>query len=412
MSQVDTFDPKPELDRNHGKKLNTVLKDPGELMLFGGQNNTPLLRSPFKFRRYGQSGLPVSEIFPNLGESVDEICFVRSLAGESNNHVASLYLMNTGSLRQGNPSLGAWVTWALGTENPDLPGFVVLMEYATEPTGGPSNWGSGFLPAAYQGTLLRGGPTPILDLAPPAGLPAGVQRANLDLLGSLNREHGKSRADDSELEARMAAYELAYRMQAKMPEAVDLSREDPKTLEFYGANDPATASLGRKCLTARRLVERGVRFVEIYSGGYTSDDGWDAHGGLAANHARHARSADRPFAALLRDLKRTGLLSQTLVVCASEFGRMPISQGNDGRDHNPDSQTAWMAGAGVRGGHVVGATDEVGFRAVEEPHPVRDLHATILHLLGLDDHKLTYYFNGRHQRLTDNGGDVIRSALA
>ena len=412
LSQMDSFDPKPELDRHHGKKLTGELLPGVQVMTYNGGNAAPLLRSPFKFRKHGQSGIEVSELFPGIADHVDELCFVRSIYGDFNNHCPALYQLNTGMGPQGYPSMGAWITYALGSDNSDLPGFIVMTECNAFPIGGPSNWGSGFLPAAYQGTMVRTGGTPILDLKPPADLAGEDQRASLDLLGRLNRDHLKERRGDTELEARMASYELAFRMQAKTPEVVDLSREPEETRKLYGLDVKETEDLGSKCLLARRLVERGVRFVQVYSGAYQCGTDWDAHGDVAGNHRDRARRADRPIAALLKDLKRTGLLSQTLVVFASEFGRMPISQGSNGRDHNPGVQTIWLAGPGVKGGTVIGASDPVGFKAAEEPHHVRDLHATMLHLLGLDDMRLTYYFNGRHQRLTENGGQLIRKALA
>jgi hypothetical protein len=413
LSQVDSFDAKPELDRHHGKKLTTeILKGVGEVKTYFGGDTAPLMKSPYKFRKYGERGMLVSDLFPHLGTCVDDMTFLHSLWNDINNHAPAMFQLNTGQTNPGWPSVGAWVTYALGTENQDLPGFAVMTEKNSLTLGGPANWGSGFLPAAYQGTFLRSGGTPILDLSAPADLPPAAQRASLDLLGKLNEDHLKTRPGDSDLEARMAAYELAFRMQARTPEVVDVSREPKETLELYGVGHPETDDLGRKCLLARRLVERGVRFVQVYSGSYKCGDAWDAHGGLEASHRKAALACDRPFAALLKDLRRTGLLSQTAVVCSSEFGRMPISQGGDGRDHNPAVQTAWLCGAGVKAGHSVGASDEIGYKAVEEPHHFRDLHATMLHLLGLDDMRLTYYFNGRHQRLTENGGQVIHNAFA
>ncbi|HXX92919.1 MAG TPA: DUF1501 domain-containing protein [Planctomycetota bacterium] len=413
LSQVDSFDPKPELDRHHGKKLSAeILRGVGEVKTFFGGDTAPLMKSPFRFRKCGERGMPVSEIFPRLGTRVDDLTFVHSLWNDINNHAPAMFQLNTGQTVPGWPSIGAWVTYALGTENPDLPGFVVMTEKDSLTLGGPANWGSGFLPAAYQGTLLRSGSAPILDLKPPADLPSAAQGASLELLRKMNADHRADRPGDSELDARAAAYERAFRMQARAPEVFDLSRESRETRDLYGVGRKETDDLGRKCLLARRLVERGVRFIQIYSGSYKCGDAWDAHGGLAANHQKTAEACDRPFAGLLEDLKRTGLLDQTVVVCASEFGRMPISQGGDGRDHNPGVQTAWMCGAGVKPGHSVGASDEIGLKAAAEPFHFRDLHATMLHLLGLEDLRLTYYFNGRHQRLTENGGTVIRSALA
>lgn len=414
MSQMDTFDPKPDLDKYHGKKLTPeIVKGIGEVKtFFGGKDGSPLMRSPYKFTKRGGSGMPVSEILPNLGGCVDDMAFIRSLGCDSNSHTPALFQMNTGFIQQGYPSLGSWLLYGLGSENPDLPGFCVMVQENALVNGGPANWSAGFLSATYQGTYLRSGTTPILHLDPPADFPPDAQKRSLELLNSLNEGHLKGREDESALQARIAAYDLALRMQATMPGVADLSQESEETRKLYGLDNKDTLDTGRKCLLARRLVERGVRVVQIYSGSSQCGGAWDAHAGLDAGHRKCATWIDRPFAALLQDLKRTGLLSQTLVVGLSEFGRMPISQGGTGRDHNPQCQTVWMAGAGVKPGTVVGATDEVGYRAVESPFHMRDLHATILNLMGLDDMRLTYYFNGRNHRLTENGGRVINAALA
>jgi hypothetical protein len=412
MSQMDTFDPKPELDRYDGKKLTAeILPGAGEVKTFFGGDSSPLMRSPYQFAKRGQCGMDVSELFPQLGECVDEICFVRSLTCDSNSHTPALFQMNTGSIQQGFPSLGSWLLYGLGSENPDLPGFCVMVQKNALVNGGPANWGAGFLPATYQGTYLRSGTTPILHLDPPADFPPAAQQGSLDLLRTLNAEHRRGREDDSNLSARMASYDLALRMQARMPEAADLSRESEETTKLYGLNDPDTEDTGRKCLLARRLVERGVRVVQIYSGSSQCGGAWDAHSDIKNGHRKCAKWIDRPVAGLLRDLKTRGLLSQTLVVGLSEFGRMPISQGGTGRDHNPGAQTIWLAGAGIKPGTLVGATDSLGYRAVESPYHMRDLHATILHLMGLDDMRLTFYFNGRNYRLTENGGQLIKQAL-
>lgn len=412
-SQMDTFDPKPDLDRYHGKTLSDeILKGVGDIKTFGGGNKAPLMRSPFSFKKYGQSGIEVSEIYPHLGSCVDDMCFVRSVYGDSNNHAPALFEMNTGSILQGHPSVGSWVTYGLGTENQDLPAFIVMTDHRGGPIGGAPNWSSGFMPATYQGTVFRSSGTPILDLTPHGNVTPEQQRASLDLLGKLNEEHLQAHSGDSDLEARIAAYELAYRMQAHAPEIVDISREKPETLQLYGIDSARTEKFGRKCLLARRLVERGVRFIQIYSGGGHGDDTWDAHGDIVGNHGKHAGDTDRPIAGLLRDLRQRGLLDSTLVVWAGEFGRMPISQGSRGRDHNPGVQTVWMAGGGIRGGTVIGSSDEVGYKAGRDPCHIRDLHATILHAMGLDDMALTYLSNGRFQRLTENGGKVIKAAFA
>jgi hypothetical protein len=414
MSQMDTFDPKPALEKHHGKKLTPeILPGVGEVRtFFGGKDASPLLKSPYKFAKRGQCGMDVSELFPHLGACVDDMCFVRSLTCDSNSHTPALFQMNTGSIQQGFPSLGSWLLYGLGSENPDLPGFCVMVQKNSLVNGGPANWGAGYLSATYQGTYLRSGTTPILHLQPPQDLPPAAQRNSVNFVQHLNRQHLRGREDEPALSARIAAYDLALRMQSKMPEAVDLASETDETRKLYGLDDPDTEDTGRKCLLARRVVERGVRVVQIYSGSSQCGGAWDAHSALETGHRKCARSIDRPFAGLLHDLKRRGLLNQTLVVGLSEFGRMPISQGGTGRDHNPLCQTMWLAGAGINPGTVVGATDEVGYRAVESPCHTRDLHATILHLMGLDDMRLTFYFNGRNMRLTENGGNLIRQALA
>jgi hypothetical protein len=413
MSQMDTFDPKPELDKHDGKRLTPeILPGIGEVKtFFGGKDGSPLMRSPYKFAKHGQCGMDVSELFPRIAERVDDMCFVRSLTCDSNSHTPALFQMNTGTIQQGFPSLGAWLLYGLGSENPDLPGFCVMVQKNALVNGGPANWGAGFLGATYQGTYLRSGTTPILHLEAPADFPPAAQQGSMNFLRTLNHEHLRRRADDSNLSARLASYDLALRMQARMPEAVDLARESEETRKLYGLDDPDTEDTGRKCLLARRLVERGVRVVQIYSGSSQCGGAWDAHSGLKDGHRKCAKWIDRPVAGLLQDLKRSGLLSQTLVVGLSEFGRMPISQGGTGRDHNPGAQTIWLAGAGIKPGTTVGATDPLGYRAVESPYHMRDLHATILRLMGLDDFRLTFYFNGRNYRLTENGGQLIEQAL-
>jgi hypothetical protein len=412
-SHVDTFDPKPDLDKYSGKTLTAdLVKGIGEVKTFFGDNKAPLMRSPYKFQKHGKSGIEVSELFPNLAACVDDMCFLRSIYGDSNNHAPALFEMNTGSILQGHPSVGSWVTYGLGTENQDLPAFVVMTDHRGGPIGGAPNWSSGFMPATYQGTVFRANGTPILDLSPGENVTPQEQRASLDLLGKLNAEHLSAHPGDSELDARIAAYELAYRMQAHAPEVVDLSKESAETRALYGLDDPKTEEFGRKCLLARRLVERGVRFIQLYSGGGHGDDTWDAHGDIVYNHGMHAQETDKPMAGLLLDLKRRGLLDSTLVIWGGEFGRMPISQGGKGRDHNPGVQTVWMAGGGVKSGTVVGSSDEVGYKTGDSPFHIHDLHATILHLMGLNDMTLTYLYNGRNQRLTENGGQLIQAALA
>ena len=405
VSHVDTFDYKPMLERHHGKPLTGK----GKVRVRQGFPG-PLMRSPFKFRPYGECGKQVSELFPHMGSMVDDLAFVHSCKGRSNDHVLAHYEWNTGSVLMGHPSVGSWVTYGLGSENQSLPGFVVVYDHRGGPFSGPANWSSGYLPATYQGTVFRSQGDPILDLKPPSDLLAPEQqRARLDHLAKLNEEHSKRHPGSSELAARIASYELAYRMQGCAPEAVDISQESEETKRLYGMDDPVTEPFGRQCLLARRLVERGVRFVQLYSGALRQQDidTWDAHSNLVENHTLHAGEADKPIAGLLKDLKRSGLLDETLVVWHSEFGRMPISQRGVGRDHNPHAMTAWMAGAGIRGGQSIGATDEFGYKAEEQVLTYHDLHATILHMLGMDHKRLTYFFNGRHMRLTDVHGEVI-----
>jgi hypothetical protein len=344
-----------------------------------------------------------------VGELIDDICVVRSCWADGLNHVGSVCQMNTGSILAGRPSLGAWVSYGLGSENENLPGFVVLLDTDREPPGGSRIWGTGFMPATFQGTRFRNGHSPVLHLTPPEQLGERQQRSKLDYLNRLNERHRESRAGETELDARIASYELAFRMQAHAPEAVDLSQETRDTRALYGLDEKPTAAFGRNCLLARRLVERGVRFVQLYSG---SGSGWDAHSKIEDNHSRLCGATDKPIAGLLTDLKRRGLLDDTLVIWGGEFGRTPMSEKGDGRDHNPYGFTMWLAGGGVRGGHVVGATDEFGLKAVERRVHVRDLHATILDLLGLDHTQLIYLHQGRPERPTVNEGQVIDDVMA
>ncbi|PYV19420.1 MAG: DUF1501 domain-containing protein [Acidobacteria bacterium] len=408
VSHVDTFDPKVDLDRHHGQ----ALEGKGEIIVRQGHPG-PLMRSPFRFQKYGQSGIEVSEIFPNVARKVDEIALIRSMYGRSNDHVQAHYELASGTIRMGFPSLGSWVTYGLGTENQSLPAFVVIYDARGGPFGGPANWSAGFMPAAYQGTVFRSSGDPIIDLRPPGDLSPEQQRARLDLLARLNDLDLRRYPASSELAARIASYELAYRMQGCAPEAVDVSKEPETVKKLYGLDDPVTRPFGQQCLMARRLVERGVRFVQLYHGGLGNQDfdTWDAHRNVKENHTQHAAEADRPIAGLLEDLKRTGLLDETLVIWQAEFGRMPISQRGLGRDHNPGAMTIWLAGAKIRGGQVIGASDEFGYKAAVEPHSTHDLHATILHLLGMDHKRLTYLFNGRNMRLTDVYGEPIRQIV-
>ena len=410
VSHIDTFDPKPSLDKYHGQPL------PGEKDVQVQQGYPgPVMRSPYKFKKYGQSGIEVSELFPHLGSMVDDFALIRSCVGRSNDHSISHFEWTTGAILPGSPSYGAWVTYGLGTENQNLPAFVVIFDHRGGPYNGPNNWGAGYLPAAYQGTAFRSVGDPILDLSPPPEyLTREEQRARLDFLARLNQEHEERFPGVSELSARIASYELAYRMQSCAPETMDLGQETEETKALYGLDKEITQPFGRQCLLARRLVERGVRFVQLWSGAYVNDtvDTWDAHNSIVDNHGQHAMEVDKPIAGLLKDLKRRGMLDDTLVVWHTEFGRMPISQRGVGRDHNPNAFSVWMAGAGIPGGQVVGQTDDFGFRVVKQPISVHDFHATILHKVGLDHKKLTYYFNGRNMRLTDVHGELIPQFVA
>ena len=414
VSHVDTFDPKPALRKYAGEPLDG--KVDGSIVVRQGFPG-PLMPSPFSFQKHGESGIEVSELFPHLGKKVDEIAFLRSVYGRSNDHVQATYEMQTGQLRMGFPSVGAWVTYGLGSESSSLPAFVVMNDFRGGPLGGPNDWGAGFLPAGYQGTRFRAVGEPIVDLKPPEGL-LGMspeeQRARLDTLAKLNELDMQKYPSSSELAARISSYELAYRMQGCAPEAIDLSSESKETQKLYGLDDKVTEPFGRQCLLARRLVERGVRFVQLYHGGMGNQDTdtWDAHSNLEENHRQHAAESDLPIAGLLSDLASRGLLETTLVLWHGEFGRMPISQRGVGRDHNPGTMTVWMAGAGIKGGQVVGSSDEFGYKALEQPISVHDLHATMLHLLGMDHKKLTYRFQGRDIRLTDVYGSPIPQVVS
>jgi hypothetical protein len=401
-SHVDLFDPKPELTKHHGQPLPASFGKPVSQFTKG---DTPLLASTRRFRKHGRSGLEVSDLLPHLAGCVDDIAVLRSCWCTSTVHAPAMYELHTGRTAMGFPSLGSWVTYGLGSVSDNLPAYCVMLQPEGTPEGGAPCWGAGFLPAVYQGTPLRKGPSPILNLKPPAGVSREQQRRTFDLLRRM--DEADLDPDDAELSARIASYELAFRMQRHAPEAVDLARETVATRSAYGLNDARTADFGTRCLLARRLVERGVRFVQLYSGGGPLIAQWDAHDDLNANHEKMCGHVDRPIAALLRDLKQRGLLESTLVVWASEFGRTPMSQGGRGRDHNPYGYTMWLAGGGVKGGQAIGATDEFGLRAVKDRISVNDFHATILHLLGLDHVRLTFLHSGRDERLTDVGGRVI-----
>jgi len=396
-SSVDMFDPKPELTKRDGQKI--------QIDVFNG-NPGPLLKSPFQFKQYGESGAWVCDKYPNVAKHVDDFAFIKSLHSESNDHVPALYQINTGIARPGFPSAGAWVTYGLGSENQDLPGYVVLGNNQGI-KGGPLNWHAGFLPSAFQGTLFRSEGNPILNLSRPGDVTRDDQRRQLDLLARLNDEHLKEHPGESELLGRIQSFELAYRMQTEAVSLIDFATETEATRKSYGLDRTETKSYGSKCLLARRLVESGVRFVQVYS-----DGEWDAHSNLTGNHTNHCLATDAPIAGLLADLKQRGLMDSTLVIWGGEFGRMPVSQGKDGRDHNPHGFMAWMAGAGIKGGVSFGETDDIGYKAVVDPVTVHDLHATILHLLGIDHKRLTHLHNGRRYRLTDVAGNVIDKILA
>lgn len=404
VSHVDTFDPKPALSRHAGQPLTGK----GDVVVRQGHPG-PLMPSPFRFKKYGGSGMDVSEIFPHVATHVDDFALLRSAVSKSNDHVQAHYALASGMIRMGFPSVGSWVTYGLGSETQSLPAFVVIYDSRGAPFGGPANWSAGFMPASYQGTVFRASGAPILDLQPPERITQDEQRARLALLDKLNRLDLEKNPGGSELAARIESYELAYRMQACAPEVVNLDTETPATKKLYGFDDKVTEPFGRQCLMARRLVERGVRFVQLYHGGLGNQntDTWDAHEDVRSNHTKHAAEVDLPISGLLTDLRARGLLDSTLVVWQGEFGRMPISQRGVGRDHNPGAMSIWMAGAGIRGGQIIGSTDEFGYKAEEQPISVHDLHATILHLLGVDHTRLTYRFNGRDIRLTDVYGEPI-----
>lgn len=408
-SQVDLLDPKPELTRHNGKPIPNLDADP----LFKIRNPGNLLATTHRFDKHGHSGLEISDLFPHLSRCADDLAVVRSCYADSFAHGSGLLQMNTGFVRQGYPSLGSWVTYGLGTVNQDLPAFVVFLDPRGGPIGGAPNWGAGFMPATYQGTQFRTSGDPLIDLSPPAGMTRAQQRQQLDLLQTLGHLAPTPVERETELAARIATYELAFRMQAHAPDAVDLSQESSATQALYGLDNPETAPFGTRCLMARRLIERGVRFVQVYSGGGHSDQNWDAHGDVNANHKLHCAETDRPMYALLTDLKQRGLLDETLVVWGGEFGRTPTSQGsNGGRDHNPRGFSTWLAGGGVRGGQAYGSTDDFGFAAAVNKVHVHDLHATILHLMGMEHEHLTYFHGGRNMRLTDVEGHVVHELLA
>ena len=412
VSHLDTWDYKPALIRRDGQPMPGVEK----LITFQGENGN-LARSPWKFRPRGESGKYISDLLPHLAARADDLCFVHSLTSKTNTHGPGEMFMSTGFTLEGFPSMGAWVSYALGTENQDLPAYVAIPDPRGDPQQGPANWTNGFLPAAYQGTSFNA-ERPINHLARPQSIAPGDDVAARDFLRLLNDEHLRRNPGDTELSARIAAYELAGRMQSSAPEVGDLSRESPATRSLYGLDDqnPLTAAFGRNCLLARRLLERGVRFITLFNGAFAMGEGvlnWDGHRRIQSDYTRHGPILDKPAAALLIDLRARGLLDDTLIVWTTEFGRMPTFQrGTQGRDHNPKGFTAWLAGAGVKRGFSFGATDEFGYQAVEKVVDVHDFHATILHLLGIDHQRLTYNNNGTSRRLTDVHGHVIRDVLA
>jgi hypothetical protein len=405
-SHLDTFDPKPELNRLAGQPLPSSFKPVITPM---GEGRAPLLPSRRKWKQHGGSGIWVSDWLPQIATCVDDLAVIHSCWSDGLNHVGGVCQMNTGSTLAGRPSLGSWVTYGLGSENANLPGFVVMQDVPrAQVAGGPRNWGTGFMSAAYQGTRLAGGVEPIANLRTPAAVGPARQQGKVDFLGRLNHRHLLPRLDQSELDARIKSYELAFRMQAEAPEAVDLSTETIATQTLYGLDSPATEATGRLCLLARRLVERGVRFVQLYCGAGSK---WDAHTNIEGTHSQTCLAMDRPVAGLLKDLKRRGLLEETLVVWGGEFGRTPMSEKGDGRDHNPYGFTMWMAGGGIKEGIVVGKTDDVGLHAIEDRLHVHDIHATILYALGVDHGKLIYRHQGRPERPTVNEGRVFRGLL-
>ncbi len=408
-SQVDTWDYKPELQKRDGQKLGGADPKTGFFTTSG-----KLLKSPFEFKRHGLSGTWVSEIFPHLANHVDQMAFIHSCYSESNNHSPALFHINTGLNRMGFPCVGSWITYGLGTENEDMPGFVVMTDALGRglPKGKAFNWGAGFLPGVYQGTRLNNESPAIDNLFRLSIQSATQQRRLLDALETSNREHQQRYTDETDLTARIESFELAFRMQMSAPEVLDVAQETETTYKSYGLDNKKCAHFGRQCLMARRMVERGVRFIQIYSGGTDNEKSWDGHQDIQKNHSHFAGEVDQPIAALLADLKQRGLLDSTLVMCCGEFGRTSDSQGSRGRDHNPNAFTTWFAGGGIKGGVHYGATDEFGYKAVQNRTSVHDLHATILHLLGMDHERLTYRFNGRDYRLTDVYGDIVSEIIA
>jgi hypothetical protein len=395
-SHIDTFDFKPAMNGMDGKTVEVKTFGRG-----GHRNQGRIVEPRWSFRQYGECGKHVSQLFPNLAHCVDDIAFLHSMTADSPIHGSALFMMNSGRILSGSPSLGSWVNYGLGSINENLPGFVVMLDQSGGPINGAKNWSSGFMPASYAGTVFRASGSPINDLSMPDGVSDPMRRDVLETLHQMNERHLQARLDNSDLAARLTSYELAFKMQQAAPEAVDLSQESQATRDLYGLDNETTRDFGTRCLLARRLVERGVRFIQVYSGGAHNDQNWDAHGDLIANHTQHAAETDWPIAGLLQDLKQRGLLEETLVVWGGEFGRQPTAEYDvgTGRDHNSYGFTMWMAGGGVRGGVSVGATDELGAAAVDQPMHVKRLHATVLNQLGLDPNGLSFFFRGLDQKL-------------
>ena len=404
-SHLDLFDPKPLLNELAGSPLPSSF---GEVITAMGELRSPLLPSRRSWTLHGQSGIPISDWMPLVGRHADDLAVIRSCVADGINHSAGVCQMNTCSILSGRPSLGAWASYGLGTENENLPAFVVMQDNSSSVVNGVRNWGSGFMPATYQGTRLSEGSQPIAHLHSPEGFSDARQRSKLHFLSAINRDFAERHREQSELDARLRSYELAFRMQSEAPEAIDIGDETAETLSLYGVGQKETDAYGRLCLLGRRLAERGVRFIQLYSGAGSK---WDSHDSIEKKHAQLCRGVDRPIAGLLTDLKRRGMLDETLVVWGGEFGRTPMSEKGDGRDHNPSGFTMWMAGGGVKGGQIIGSTDDLGLRAVEDRQHVHDLHASILHLMGLDNMVLSYLHKGRPERPTVNEGKFCQQLV-
>lgn len=401
-SHLDLFDPKPLLNKLAGQKLPDSFEKPVTAM---GEVNSPLLPSKREWAQHGESGLWISDWLPKHSEIADELCVIRSCVSDGINHAGGVCQMNTGSVFGGRPSLGSWISYGLGTENQNLPGFVVLKDSNAMVVNGVRCWGSGFMPSIHQGVLLEGGNQPIANLNNPSGVSQNRQSRKLGFLDQLNQNHYRGRESNTDLEARIRSYELAFKMQAEAPEAVDLGSEPEHIQKLYGLDQKETEVYGRQCLLARRLVERGVRFIQLYHGAGSK---WDSHSGMERNHSRLCNNVDQPIVGLITDLKRRGLLDETLVIWGGEFGRTPMSEKGDGRDHNPTGFTMWMAGGGVKGGQTIGATDDLGLFAVEDKLHVHDIHSTIMALMGLDHTEVVYMHKGRPERVDLNEGHVHR----